>query len=129
MPGFYFMIKTFLFITLISSAPLFSQEFSGCGEYSFKGILRHDENAPLKMSYVIHEGTKSQMIFHLTEKVDVPKLALVLDLPSVFKAKIHKQMDGTKGTLKAPFEIARRYPNPLVSTDSGMTKIQDLKCD
>ncbi|MBC7538449.1 MAG: hypothetical protein H7281_06490 [Bacteriovorax sp.] len=122
------MIKLFLLISLMSSSCLFAQEFSGCGEYLFKGILRHDEHAPLKMIYVVNEGTKSQLNFDLIEKDDVIKLALVLNLPTTITGNIEKPMDGTKGSLTMPTEIARRFPNPLKNNDTGITKIKIFKC-
>lgn len=120
--------RFFLFFSIVFSVSAFSQEFSGCGEYHFKGILKYDEKAPLKMSYIIHEGSLSQMIFYLVDKEDINMLAAVTEKPSQFKAKIVKKMDGTKGELRSPTEIALRFPDPLRSSDTGIAKIKNLKC-
>lgn len=128
MQGFCSMKCIFL-ITLVFSFNAYSQDFSGCGEYLFKGVLRHDEQAPLKLKYVVNENTNSQMIFTLLEKEDVKKLAIMIDLPTTMKANITKPMDGTKGVITFPSEIGRRLPNPLVSKDTGITKIKNFKCD
>lgn len=114
---------------VLLSSNVFAQEFSGCGEYVFKGVLKHDEHSPLKMIYVVNEGTKSQMTFDLIERDDVVKLSLMLDLPSTFKASITKPMNGTKGVLSFPSEIARRVPNPLSKNEIGIAKIKTFKCD
>jgi len=119
------MMKILLFLI---SFPLFAQDFSGCGEYKFKGILKYDEKAPLKMSYIVREGTGSQMTFSLVNKADVTTLAAFIDKPSHFKAKILKPMDGTKGELGAPVEIGLRFPDPLSASDTGIEKIKTLKC-
>ncbi|MBC7428710.1 MAG: hypothetical protein H7336_08880 [Bacteriovorax sp.] len=123
------MINFFLLVSLLISNNLLAQEFSGCGEYIFKGVLKHDEHAHLKMIYVVNEGTKSQMTFNLIERDDVQKLALMLDLPSTFKASIIKNMDGTRGALSFPSEIASRFPNPLSKNETGITKIKNFKCE
>jgi hypothetical protein len=122
------MIKIILLL-ILSSSQLFGQEFTGCGEYIFKGTLKYNEKAPFKIVYLVHEGSRSQMVFKLTEKEDLMKLALMVDLPSTFKASITKPMNGTNGFLSFPSEIARRFPDPLKNSDTGITKIKNIKCD
>ena len=116
------MIKTLVFLFLIASINSYAQDFSGCGEYEFKGVLRHDDHVPFKMIYIVNENTKSQMIFNLQEMEDMKKIAIMVNLPS-------KLMDGTKGVLTFPSEIGRRLPDPLSSKDTGITKIKNFKCD
>lgn len=123
------MIKTIVFLLLFASFNSYAQDFSGCGEYEFKGVLRHDDHVPFKMIYIVNENTKSQMIFNLQEMEDMKKLAIMVNLPSKFKASIPKMMDGTKGVLTFPSEIGRRLPDPLSSKDTGITKIKNFKCD
>lgn len=122
------MIKIILLLSFFSSHA-FAQEFIGCGEYLFKGLLKMDEHSPFKMLYIVHEGTKSQMNFRLKEKDDAIKLALIIDIPSSFKASITKPMDGTSGVLSFPTEISRRFPDPLKSSSTGILKIKEMKCD
>lgn len=121
------MIKIVLMTVLVSTSS-WAQDFKGCGEYKFKGVLKQDEKAPLKMSYVVREGTGSQMTFHLVNKDDVVALAAFLDKPSQFKAKILKAMDGTKGELQGPVEIGLRFPNPLSDRDTGIERVGEMKC-
>lgn len=115
-------------LLLLISFPVFAQDFTGCGEYKFKGILKYDEKAPLKMSYIVREGTGSQMTFSLVNKNDVTTLAPFIDKPSQFKAKIVKPMDGTKGELRTPMEIGLRFPDPMSGSDTGIEKIKSVKC-
>lgn len=119
------MMKIIMFF-LSFSAHAF--DFTGCGEYKFKGVLKYDEKAPLKMSYIVREGSGSQMTFAIAQKADLMKLAPMVDKPSQFTGKILKPMDGTKGELQSPESIAFRYPNPLSDRDTGIEKIKDLKC-
>ena len=122
------LLLSFL-VSLLGVSNLFAQEFSGCGEYIFKGVLKSDEHAPLKLMYVVNEGTKSQMTFNLIERDDVPKLALMLDLHSTFRASITKNMNGSQGVLSFPTEIARRFPNPLSNKEMGISKLKSFKCE
>jgi hypothetical protein len=122
------MIKQITILFCYLSFNLYAQEFVGCGEYNLKGVLKKDENAPLKLSYLVHAGTNSQMRFHLTEPEDVLKLALMLDIDSSIKAKILKPMDGTKGKISGILEISKRFPNPISSSDTGINLILKLNC-
>ena len=123
------MIKSLFLFSILFSSTVFSQDFSGCGEYSFKGVLRHNNHAPFKMIYVVNERTKSQMTFNLLEMDDVKKLALMINLPTKIKGNIVRRMDGTKGVLTFPSEIKRDFPDPLSSKESGINKIKNFKCN
>lgn len=127
------MIKIFfskcLLVCLLLVGQASAQEFSGCGEYVFNGVLKHNDRSVFKMVYIVNEGTKSQMIFDFVERDDVMKLALMLNVPSSFKAKITRLMDGTKGVLSYPVDIDRRFLDPLSNKTSGLTKIKNLKCN
>lgn len=121
------MIKIILTLSFLWNSILFANEFQGCGEYLFKGILKGDKGSPLLMTYLVHAGTISEMKF-LLEKKDLITLSPYANTPSSFKAKILKKMDQTLGTLVEPTEIASRFPNPLNNNDTGIRKLKDLDC-
>lgn len=106
-----------------------AQEFTGCGEYLFKGVLRADKKLPLKFKYIVHENSQSQMSFNLKEKTDSIALIGIIDQPTSLKAKILKKMDGTYGELTEPREISHRISKPLSARDTEIIKITDLKCN
>jgi hypothetical protein len=122
------MIKYILLFLFFNCSTLYSQEFIGCGEYNFRGILREDQKAPLKMSYIVHESTKSELRFELVEKEDLLKLGVFVNTETMLKAKILNLMDGTKGELREISGISKRFPNPLVPNDTGIVRLQDIKC-
>jgi hypothetical protein len=123
------MKKGLICISFIWTSVLFSQEYQGCGEYLFKGILKDDKESPYKMNYVVNSKTKSEMIFEFSNESDLASLAILLDTPSSFKGKITKRMNGTKGVVKSPNEISKRFPDPLKSMDTGIFQIKAEKCD
>jgi hypothetical protein len=129
MQGICFMMKAFFFISLLSVGSLHAQTFEGCGTYVFKGILKEDLNSKNRISYYVHEGTKSQMIFEIPNDQDLLDLVIMLNVSSTFTGKITKLMDGTKGVVTAPTKISRRFPDPLNSASTGIIKISDEKCD
>jgi hypothetical protein len=104
------------------SSILFAQDFRGCGDYLFRGVLKEDK-------YIVNEGTKSEMVFELIDNEDFLKLSAFLNMPSSFKGSIIKKMDGTKGVVKGSTEIFRRFPNPLNPKDTGITLIKKSVCD
>lgn len=127
------MRNSFLYIclhcTLLWSQSTFSQEFLGCGEYHFKGILRKTPNTISKITYIVHENTKSEMRFSVSEIADEVNLSLFLNVPTEFTAKILKIMDGTKGVISDPNEISKRLPNPLGNRDTELKKLNTKKCE
>lgn len=124
------MMRFNLFILLLLSATtLHAKSFEGCGTYLLKGILKEDPAAKNRISYFVNEGTKSQMIFEIPNEKDLMLLATFLNDSSSFEGKITKQMDGTKGVVSNPSKIARRFPDPLNSASTGITKISSEKCD
>lgn len=123
------MMKSFFILMILFSANAFAQSFEGCGEYEFKGIVRKDKSAPLGLVYVVNEETRSQLNFPITSFAEIKKLSLFINQPTQFQAKILKNMDGTKGEFSDSVQIEKRFPNPLLSTDTGITRIKILKCN
>ena len=123
------MIKIIFLILLLNTRFLNAQTFEGCGTYVFKGILRADANTKNKMSYLIHEGTKSQMIFEIPNEQDLVDLAMMINTSSTFTGIIPKLMDGTKGIVINTSEISRRFPDLLNPNSTGITKVNSKKCD
>lgn len=122
-------MKTMLFTIIFTIGTAFANNFEGCGTYEFTGILKEDQKAKNKISYYVHEGTKSQMIFEIPNTDDLSDLVLMMNTSSSFIGKITKPMDGTKGILTSPTKISRRFPDPLNSKSTGIKKISDEKCD
>lgn len=123
------MIKMIAIINILLASALYSQDFKGCGEYLFKGILKEGTEASPKVIYVVNEGTKSEQKFEIAKKEDLLRLSLFMNMPSSFKGKIMKRMDGTKGVVQDPTEIARRFPDPLSGSDTGISLIKASKCN
>lgn len=129
MQGFCFMMKIIILLIVFSSSQLYAGGFEGCGEYFLKGVVRIHKTTTGALNFVVNENTKSQMEFLVNDKKELQKLAILIDAPIEFKAKILKKMDGTKGEFVEATEINNRLPNPLLSTDTGITKLRDLKCN
>lgn len=129
MQGFCFMMKIIMLMIIFSSSQLYAGGFEGCGEYLFKGVVKIHKTARGALNFTVNEDTKSQMEFLVTDKKELQKLGILIDVPIEFKAKILKKMDGTKGEFVEATEITNRLPNPLLSTDTGITKLRDLKCN
>ncbi len=122
------MKKIYFFIFLISTNPLLGQEFKGCGEYAFKGVLMLDSTAPLQMSYIVHQSTKSEMTFFIINQEDILKLNSFLKVPTALQAKILKKMDGTKGEIIGLTKISRRFPAPLGYPETELKLLKTLDC-
>ena len=118
-------MKKMIFILMLVYVHSSVFGFEGCGEYIFKGKLKQESGM---MIYVVYEHSRSEMRFNIPLKEDVQKLALMLDAPSSFKAKILKPMDGTKGEIQDVNEISKRFPNPLSADDTGIKRTSSLKC-
>lgn len=123
------MMKIIVLMIAFSTSSLYAGGFVGCGEYTFKGVVRLHKTEKGALNFVVNEDTKSQMEFLVTDIKELQKLAILIDAPIEFKAKILKKMDGTKGEFIEATEISNRMPNPLLSTDTGITKLRDLKCN
>lgn len=122
-------MKIIVLMIAFSTSRLYAAGFVGCGEYTFKGVVRLHKTVKGALNFVVNEDTKSQMEFLVTDIKELQKLAILIDAPIEFKAKILKKMDGTKGEFVEATEISNRVPNPLLSTDTGITKLRDLKCN
>lgn len=118
----YFLGSIFLFSFNVNAVL-----FEGCGEYSFKGIMKMDAESK-KMTYVVFQNTISQKVFEFADREDMVKLAPFLNIQTEFQAQILKEMDGTKGVLKNIKKIGRVFPDPLSGSDMELKKIKSLKC-
>ena len=118
-----------LLLSLLSSLSTYAAEFDTCGTYLIKGILREDLSAPKGLSYYVNEGSKSQMKFIITEMSDASSLLIVLDKESSFTGKILNHMNGTTGTVREASKISLRFPDPLNSESTGISKIKEESCD
>jgi hypothetical protein len=122
-------MKFFILVLLaLNFSHSHAQEFKGCGEYALKGVVRKNPNAQLGVAYIVHENTKSQLLFEFNEKDDFVVLVAYLDKPTSLKAKVLKKMDGTKGEMVDVSKIALRFPNPLSASDTEFSKLSDIDC-
>lgn len=118
----------YLLMSLLLSFSAYASDFDGCGEYEFKGVLKIDKDLKNQMAYVVHEGTKSQMIFEFENEEDIIRMSPFLNIQSAFTATVSKEMNGTKGAVKNVTGISKVFPDPLKNTDTGLKKIKPIKC-
>lgn len=121
-------MKIFYTIVLIVIVLANAQAFEGCGEYLVKGILRKNRQDNFRVSYIIFEGSNSQMTMEILVQEDFLKIYSSLDKPTSMKVKILNPLDGTKGKIRDVIDIKPRVPNPLSATDQGLEKINSLNC-
>ena len=94
----------------------------------FKGKLIENHKGSNRIIYIVNEGSQSSMTFSISAKKDFMKISSFLNQPTSFKAKITKVMNGTIGSIEDIEEIKLRYPNPLIDTATGITKLSLFQC-
>ena len=117
-----------LSILLLPFCSAEASSFSGCGSYFFKGKLIENHKGSNRIIYIVNEGSQSSMTFSISAKKDFMKISSFLNQPTSFKAKITKVMNGTIGSIEDIEEIKLRYPNPLIDTATGITKLSLFQC-
>lgn len=120
-------MKNLIFSALIYSGTLVGAEFSGCGEYQFKGHLIQNKKNKSEFQFIVNGQTKSQMIFSFSDPSESHKLVPLLEKPVTFRGFILEQMDGTKGRLSAVTAIDKWVANPL-SNEAGLQLIEKKSC-
>lgn len=121
-------MKTLITLAFILSFIPYAKAFEGCGEYLLKGILRQNMKEKFRVSYIIHEGTRAQMVMEMLNQEDFLKIEYSLNRPSSLRVKILSPFDGTKGKIGEVLELKPRISNPLSATDEGLEKLSPLKC-
>lgn len=113
-------------LLLISLNSFAASGFEGCGTYAFKGKVTIKEE---KMNLFIHEGTKSELKFHLKLQQE-GQLAPYLNKQVEGKIQITKLMDGTLATEFRIIDAKRAGINPLhPDQHSFLKKIDSKKCE
>lgn len=120
MQRLYFII--FLYSFQVSSAEWTG--FSGCGKYSFKGVVRTQKDH--RMILVINEKTLSEIVFNSSNKGQI-QLASYQDRAVTGEINIVKKMDGPLGDIEV-VKIEERIPNPLMPHDTGIKFLSSDKC-
>lgn len=119
-------MKTILFLTLtwFSWQALAVGDYQGCGDYSFHGkVIKNDKQ---QLIYIVHEGTRSQLNFHI-EDSEASMLAAYLNKPTSIIAIISTPMDGTHGRIKKIRQISPRLPDPLVPEKDSFIELKTKK--
>jgi hypothetical protein len=118
-------MKIILLFSFLFSQILFANDFSVCGEYSVKGVVRAREKSVVLM---VNEKTFSEYIISFRAPEDALQLALYVDQPVEANLLLLKKFNGTIGVADKLERTEVRVPNPINSLDTGFFLNRKIPC-
>ena len=113
----------FLFHPIRANASEEYGDIKGCGRYKVAGIIRKADKSIIQI--VINEKTGSEYRF-IPKAGELNRFVGFIDVPVSFDVLITK-LDGTRGEMSNPQNMALIAPNPLNPTLSSGFKLLDKK--
>jgi hypothetical protein len=116
-------MKFFIFLFLIPQL-LFAIDFTGCGEYSIKGVIRAKEKG---FVMIVNEKTASEITLMLSIN-EQARIAIFNDASIASIVILDQPFNGTIGIAKKVVTLEKRIPDPLNPSDTGLELVKKMDC-